>query len=233
MGVGVGVGMGRTSVIGAGAASPIPTDDLHAWWKSDTGVLTDVDGVYEWEDQSGNGHSLKQATGSKKPQVASANLNGIDTIDPDGVDDLLSTDAWTELSQPTTIYIVTERNPTNGKYTFDGLGSTKRHAFFDDENRIFAGAILDPTVGRAAGWSYWSLHFNTTSSEIWQNGNDLRSGTPGDAGSQGLTGLRLFAQWNQANVLALDAAEIIIYNAYHGTAVRQELETYFADRYAL
>lgn len=75
---------------GSAAAAADPGVDPSTWtnktllldWDS-ASVLTDVDGVYRWDDDSGANYDFTQATGSKKPDLV------VDGIQFDGIDDEL------------------------------------------------------------------------------------------------------------------------------------------------
>lgn len=71
---------------GGGPVLPI-TANLVAHYKFNTGI-TEATGVSQWDDQSGNGYNLAQATTTKQP----ANSSGIITFD--GSDDTLFTTAF-------------------------------------------------------------------------------------------------------------------------------------------
>jgi hypothetical protein len=85
------------------AWSPLSLTALLGWWKSDVGT-TVVTGVSQWNDQSGNGNHMLQATGIRQPALVPGVLNGLPAIVFDGVDDYLR--AAFALIQPCTIFIV-------------------------------------------------------------------------------------------------------------------------------
>ena len=63
---------------------------LRLWLKADSGlILGGTDSVATWEDRSGNGLDVTQATEGNRPAKISANLNGLPVVHFDGVDDYL------------------------------------------------------------------------------------------------------------------------------------------------
>ena len=60
------------------ALRPDQVGTLNAWWKADALALSDGDPIGSWADSSGNGHTMTQATGSKKPtyRAAPTGFNG-------------------------------------------------------------------------------------------------------------------------------------------------------------
>lgn len=70
-----------------------PTDiaNLQAWYDaSDTATITDAGGgaVSAWADKSGNSYTLTEAT--NRPTTGTRTINGLNTIDFDGSNDILS-----------------------------------------------------------------------------------------------------------------------------------------------
>lgn len=77
-------GAGRpVDATASGAFTPASLTGLVAWYKADTGVFVDAGStlatngqtVQQWNDQSGNGYHLKQATGGSRPTFQTAGFN--------------------------------------------------------------------------------------------------------------------------------------------------------------
>ncbi len=68
--------------VGGGTTfSPTNLSGLQLWFDaSDASTISIVTGVSQWRDKSGNANHASQATGAKQPTVASAALNGKDTL---------------------------------------------------------------------------------------------------------------------------------------------------------
>lgn len=70
-------------------------EGMLAWWKADadcyedagTDPCEDGDGVYQWDDQSGNGNDLVQSTASNRPTYKTNILNSLPAVRFDGSDD--------------------------------------------------------------------------------------------------------------------------------------------------
>lgn len=103
------VGCLESVPLGGGGGAP-PVNPALSWtnlvlvldWDS-ASVLTDVDGVYEWGDDSGVGNDFTQATGSKKPALSSGIL-------ADGIDDVMVGPALSAFIPGTTYTFVTAVN---------------------------------------------------------------------------------------------------------------------------
>lgn len=67
-------------------SSPIPTGTLNSWFMADAGVTKNGSNrISQWDDQSGNGNHLVQATGANQPLYdSSQQLNGYDAVYLDG-----------------------------------------------------------------------------------------------------------------------------------------------------
>lgn len=78
----------RKPAAAAAAWTPASLSNLLAWYKADTGVYsdagttlaTDTQTVQQWNDQSGNGYHLLQATSGRRPQYLSAGFNSKQTV---------------------------------------------------------------------------------------------------------------------------------------------------------
>lgn len=86
-----------TPAIAAAAAEP-PVSGYVAWYDaSDTATITSSGGaVSQWDDKSGNGHHVVQATEANKPSTAAETINSLNVL-TFGTDDWL---AATTLNQP-------------------------------------------------------------------------------------------------------------------------------------
>lgn len=69
-----------------------PADLSPTLWldASDTGTITESGGsVSQWDDKSGNGNDVTQATGTDQPATGTRTLNGLNVLDFDGTNDRL------------------------------------------------------------------------------------------------------------------------------------------------
>ena len=103
-----------TVVHGKGAVFS-PEDLSPALWldASDASTITESGGaVSTWADKSGNGYDVTQATAANKPTTGTRTLNGLNVVDFDDNDELVSSAAasvWNFLHQTeSTIFVVME-----------------------------------------------------------------------------------------------------------------------------
>jgi hypothetical protein len=109
----------------ASPSSAAGLPDLALWLMADAGVYNDAgstlasnaDGVYQWNDQSGNNNHALQATGGNRPQFLTGALNGLPTVRFNGF-----TPNWLTLTNTilggvdSTVFVV-------GKYSYDTDGA--------------------------------------------------------------------------------------------------------------
>ena len=227
---------------GTTPGSFLPTDlpGLAAWYDASriTG-LSDGEAVAQWDDLSGNGHHLTQATSEFRPLYKTSVLNGLPALLFDGADDRMDTaDDVLALSQPLTIGIVLiNRNAFDFFETvFDSATAADRATSWVQsgtlEYRLFAGSDSGTTHIAALDTPYilqWA--FDGASSEVRRNG-EVSSGF--DPGSQGLPELRLGANHNLGAVF-FDGhiLEAWLVSGHLSTSNQALLENYANAKYGI
>jgi hypothetical protein len=171
--------------------SPLNLPNLKAWYDaSDLSTITGGSAVSQWNDKSGNGFDLSQATSTKKPSSGTRTLNGLNTIDYDGTNDILTAATasnWTFLSDSSasTVFAVFILDDTNASafLTTHTIGTTIGYSvFYNAELVAFvsnttADVVYNPTaqtVSTGNAYAYWLTDpANATAanrSEIYYNG---------------------------------------------------------------
>jgi hypothetical protein len=226
---------------GASEATP-PSGNLFAHYKSDTGVTKDGgNAVSAWTDDTGNGHDITQATGTKQPIWADAQINGFPSIDFDGVDDNLKATSFTSKANATVGFIV-RKDGTHTGAIFDGHTNNQQMLYFEAANarriRSYAGGYGPWTdLGPESGvWYAVIVRFQASSLArlVCRNlATDTETAdTLGNIPSPSFTGITVGTQgagtyWP----LNGEIAEIIVYNEASTDAKITELMTYFQDKY--
>lgn len=104
---------------GGAAFSPLDLAGLVLWLDaSDAGSITESGGaVSQWNDLSGNGYHVSQATAGAKPGTGAATQNGLNVLTFDGGDHLLH-DAGSDAIDlsPMTFFIVARQDATTAAY---------------------------------------------------------------------------------------------------------------------
>ena len=94
----------REVILESGAApafSPTDIADLALWIDASDASTITLDGsnnVEQWDDKSGNGRNLVQATVSLRPGYLASGINGLPAVVGDGIDDVMT---WTQFSSGT------------------------------------------------------------------------------------------------------------------------------------
>lgn len=103
-------------------------------------VLADMDPVGAWDDASGQGHALSQATASKKPAYRTGVQNGLPVVRFDATDDYLGFGARI-------------LSPRSGSFTVFAVGKTSGTAAAaiaaQDEGTPVLQLLLNNTAGKA------------------------------------------------------------------------------------
>lgn len=188
----------RFAAGGGGAFDPLSISWHTAFWAEDPNWTDPGDGnpVSQWDDASGNGRHATQATGSQQPTFRSsdAGYNNKPVVDADG-GDLLQTSAFgSPLSQPGTLVVVGSTESNLGVLV-TGLTSTARWQLYRaDSNqrrhKMYAGSELASGSAGPTAPTLFVATYDGGSSSLERNGSTIMAG---NAGSQSLDGLSLFA----------------------------------------
>ena len=228
-----------------GAFNPPDIAGLIGWWATDgtlwqDSVATvpvggDTQPVGRWDDASGGGRHLLQATGGFRPAFYTNIQNGRAVVRFDGSDDFLRA-VYTQ-AQPVTIFMVAKATGVSARYSFDGGGGSPGTAgslYWAAANqlRIHAGTAQLATAGTSAlnTWYVWSAIFNGASSGLWQNGVSLIAA---NAGANTTGGFTLGATTGGSVPEAQDVGEVLIYNSALSSTDRSTVETYLNGRWAV
>lgn len=224
------------------AFSPTDIAGLIVWLDAGAGVFSDAgttpavndDTIQQWNDQSGNGNNASQGTSANRPTYKTGVLNSRPVLRFDGSNDSIRTGTFSStLSQPNTVFIVASTNTANMTF-IDGLGTSNRHQFQSASTpsvSAFAGGTM--SFSRTATFTHrlFTIRYNTSSSQILENGTSVATG---DVGTHSLTGLNVGSRFSQDQAfLNGDFAEILIYDTDLSTGNREAVEAYLISKYNL
>lgn len=198
---------------------------LAAWFKFGTGITSSGGLVSQWDDISGNGRHLKQATETNRPT-----LEADGSITFDGADNYLKCDAFT-LNQPETIYLLFKQVTwTNAEYIFDGNATaTGRVLQSPTTPSLLPTAPTSMTANanlEVDTYGVLAVVFNSTSSV-----HQINNTTPvtGDAGTNNMGGFTLGARGaGDAGYGNIQVMEGMILNTAHGDKSRETFISYLA-----
>lgn len=244
---------------------PAPSDpseiaSLVAWWDAqDSGTITHSGGeISQWDDKSGNGWNVTQATASRKPNnLTSANFGSNNVVEFDGGD-------WLAIETATGF-------PINGAVASTMILVARQSANDGAAHRAFSygtstsGSIVMRAIGAGnSTGGYWSLGteastgFNSTAAESTNAGiyiNTLVDAganrayahyLDGSAAGSGTTAYPLSTASNARLCIGKtsytssgvhywvgEIAEIQIYSGVLTTVERQAMEGYLAHKWGL
>lgn len=206
-----------------------------------TPVTADGDPVGAAVNQGSDIYDIVQATSGAKPTYKTGILNGQPVLRFDGGDSLIGAFAGGAISQPYTIFVVSQLsagavNDNNTHFLTDGNDATNRAGVFKnagttpDSWALFAGANL---VGgnSDSDWNIWTILPNGASSQFWDSGVSEASG---NAGANSIDGLAVGARYDgTASWWIGDIAEVLIYTGNLSTADKNQVAQYLSTKYAI
>jgi hypothetical protein len=218
-----------------------------AWFDaSDASTITESGGdVSQWDDKSGNSHSLTQGTASNQPTTGTRTVNGLNVIDFDGDDRIFTNDSIVS-GNPDIVMAVVVVYDTNLNAATDRIvqlgdgagrtvaitGGSAGYSFrFDNGNEVYGAtsnaAPLIQIGVRTAGSDYQS-------SQMFINGTESsRTSGSGDTNVPNInTGLSLGSGFTFAEYIDGVIGETIIVED-STLETRQKIEGYLAHKWGL
>lgn len=171
-----------------------------------TAVDADGQPVGGWLDKSGAFRHVTRATAVRRPTYRSTGLNGMPTLEFDGVDDWLGATGWT-LPQPLTLFVVASRSVAAG-HLLDGGAVTGRVVLYVPSSNFAMNAGSD--VAGAAWDSSAHVHagvVNGASSSYRIDG----AATAGNAGTASMEGISIGCNYGGNSRLTGKVSEILVY----------------------
>src|SRR3990167_4501337 len=219
---------------------PLTLTGIHSWYDAnDISTITKdgADRISQWNDKTGNGHDLLQATGGNQPLWLSEDRDGLDVID--FVGDRWMDNSFTTLTQPVTIYMAAV-SPTGivgvADGTFYDAQTNAGGAFYksDMANRyvFYAGtAFIEFTeAGHSGEWDYYTTIWNNTASKMRFGGVEKVSGT---ASVLALDGFTVASKGTAGQYGNNKVGEIIIQNGLGTAQDIANVEEYFNNKWML
>jgi hypothetical protein len=118
-------------IVASGFSGFSPLDLSPALWldAADTSTITASGGsVSQWNDKSGNGRNVTQATGLNQPTTGSATQNGLNVLSFDGSNDSLVSAAFTVPNSGFSAYAVVSATSSTTRFIFEQSTTTPGQA---------------------------------------------------------------------------------------------------------
>jgi hypothetical protein len=190
--------------------------------------------VSAWNDKSGQGNNLTEAT--NKPLWVNSVYNSRPTIRFDGVNDALKVSSFSggSSTQPTTVFIVCTMPSSNTTTVFDSVGTGTRSLFqrsSGGQYLIYAGN--NPAFGTMnTAFAQYNVLLNTTASEVRRDKTSIGSNI--NIGTQAFNGISLGSSvWDVSNFGDIDVSEVVIYDNDISDTDRDLIEAYLETKWGL
>jgi Putative phage tail protein len=215
--------------------------ELFLWFKGDS--LTGADGsdIATWIDSSGNGHNATQATAGKRPDLQTAELNGLNVVHFDGPtrNEEFTISTTNTLTEGTLFYVVRAATDTGepgignyGPLALSSAGASSQYP--DPDGNIRSGDLktsvltMSNPVRSLALWNMISVRSGTDDWRYYFNGELLATTAASfGLGATSNLGSSLFFTGT------FDIAEILLYTTAMTTADRQKVEGHLAWKWAI
>jgi hypothetical protein len=244
---GIATYLRRARTAGGGAPfSPADIAGLMLWVKADgtlwqddmrtTPVTSDSDPVGAWDDESGLGSHLLQATGTKRPLYKTGVQNSLPAVRFDLADDFLRTTA-NPGAQPIHIFAACKGQNTANTAMWDGDSGSRcmlgRDAGQAGQIQLYNGSAWAGGSHTAGTFSLYEALSNGSSSSIYVNASAVATGL--NPGTSGLTsGFTLGGIYAGGGGSLVDCGELLIYQgADVSGADLTNLRDYLNDRWAM
>lgn len=212
-----------------------------AWWAADVS-LGDGDAVSTWNDRTGNGRDLTQATSGRYPlfRPTVSSLNNKAAVEFDGTDDYLRWTSGSGLSQPFT-YVLVMRIHTaqSGQVVYMDSGSSGTPAALFKFNAatdwvLFAGSSFAAAASPAIGVGNFAVRAMTNGASCRFNINGTATSPAQNAGANQLYGVTLGAHRDNSSAAAISVAFAAVYPGdVTADAKWAAFKTWVSDKYGM
>ena len=192
----------------------------------------------QWNDKSGQGNNVVQATLANQPVWTNSILNSMPVIRfIASNNETIKVSAFTggAESQPNTVIMVGEGSQGTGRYIFDSGAASTRAGITSDGTyvRMYAGAESTTTITNENGTPrMWRYEFNGTSSKVEKSGTGVQTINGGTGSTNGIV-LGNYQGEASGNAYDGDIAEFLFYNKILSAQELSDIETYLTDKWGL
>lgn len=227
--------------------SSLASSVIKGWYKADdaASITSSSGAVSQWNDKSGNGNHVAQATGTLKPTTGTTTLNSKNTLSFDGGDTLNKTTgvSFPDNSTGLTVLAVVKFTssvspgwivfPTNSAAS-DFSWSFGRNGANSFGIRSYQGSTANQVTfnDNSTATQLLSAIATTTLRQLWQNGTSQGTNTATDSTTHAAGRIYLGSDNNPSTFFAGQIAEIIVLSGTDQTT-REKAEGYLAWEWGL
>ena len=207
---------------------PSHLEGLKLWTKFNSGITVTGAGVSQWDDVSGNGNHLKQATDTNRPS-----LEADGSILFDGADNFLKATSFT-LVQPETIYLLMDAvSWSDGDRIFDGnTSNTGGMLQSGGTPNILAWAGAAGAVSSELTLGSYHVLCNVFDHDNSLNTLQIDKNTPSTDtafGTNDMSGFSLATIGNGGSYANIQVKEVLVYSTAHDAATRAKVIAYLSN----
>lgn len=222
--------------LGAALQGWFDAGDASTLWADTGGTVPagDLALVARWDDKSGLGRHVTQATSGNRPlRDASFSPSVLVT---DGTDRLHSA-AFTAIPQPYTICVISDNLVVGGSYFDNGSGGTRSAVARVTNNvtlNMFGGSSLSVTTPTLDARRAFLFEFNGASSRVWvlDGSAFVQAGSTGNAGTNQLADFKLFGN-GSAFLESSETCEIFAFSGSLSSQIRSDVAGYIKPKWGL
>lgn len=233
MGLGLSIGLDTNG----SQFGPSSLSGLAAWYRGDT-ITTSGGAVTQWDDKSGNGKHLVQATSGKRPTLTASGIGNQPSVVFDGSDDTLECASMTVASgSPFTVLFVGNSATQANRVFLDSFNAVgARLAIYcqtSSQISLYGSAGFGVNGTDMSSSHVVAAVINGASSKLSVDG---AAPTTGDVGTAGLaSGLRVGIDQDQTAGRSVSGqiAEIVLYSRALTTTEVTQVARYLGARYGI
>lgn len=208
------------------------------WLRADTALVQSGGVVSQWNDISGNGLALSQATVPDRPTLVTGVMNGKPVIRFDGTSDYLSTSYNAQLNAVSHSVLIVARVTGGAGTSRYVLGSTDSAAGLGYGLRVNPSNNWEYRTGSFGGFDAYNAGasvlnqgeiFTGYALNFFRNGNFIASGS--NFGQNSSKPFYLGRKDQLPDYFTGDIAEVIVYNFELSSSQRVLVENYLSSRY--
>jgi len=246
------------TLMAAGSAvafTPTSISGLGIWYDaSDTATITSSGGlVSQWNDKSGNGQNLVQATDAKKPTTAGTTQNGLNVLQFDGDRIMDRTPSPVLAASGFTVFIVFIRTGADPTYVNSALLLEKTDSSAvpfvrwhqSGTNSFYFGAAPDQNAAwldMRNGCDSWGVQTCSATKDAggagihtaseWYNGTLSRTASKTTTWATTSQVITVGSRHDAVTKFIGNVGEILCYNSELGTSDRESVEAYLQVKWA-
>jgi hypothetical protein len=219
-----------------------PSDTVSDVWLdfSDTSTITEsLNLVSEVSDKSGNANNFIQSIAASQPLTNTSTINGLNTIDFDGIDDYLPSPI--SFNDEYTAYFLVDTTTVSGRSAIyceePSIALTKNYLFYSSGNVVYENFTGGPTSGNFFGLSQ-DVHLlevvqsSANVRDIYADGN-LEINLTGTYTGAAVTSFSLGGRIVGGNWFQSNMGEINFLNSVRSLDDRQKMQGYLCWKWGI